>query len=268
MKNKNPMKPHDNNKAADCDILIHNAYILSVDKERNIYPNGAIAIAGNEIIAVGPERKLKPLFNPVEILDAGAAVVHPGFVDSHSHATLHLSRGVITDNQNTERSIGYFDWFNQMHEEDEYVSCLSFCSEMASKGYTAFMDAGTAFYPDMVAAAAEKIGLRASVSDPFLWDRPEGEDGLAATLMRAPCRLDRSLKVMGKELWRNKDLNSLISGHVSLYGDGSASDELILAAKKCADENNVVFNMHVNFIPKTTEQEDRAIWWKTYPVSF
>ena len=73
---------------------------------------------------------------------------------------------------------------------------------------------------------------------------------------RAPCNLDRSLNVMGKELWRNEDSNSLISGHVSLYGDGSASDELIRAAKKCADDNDVVFNMHVNFTPETTEQED------------
>lgn len=256
MKNKNQMKPWGKEEAAACDILIRNAYILSIDKERRIYPTGAIAITGKEIVAVGPERKIEPLFNPKEILDAGGAVVHPGFIDSHSHATLHLSRGAITDNQTAEKAIGYFDWLNQMSEEDEYISVLSFCAEMASKGYTAFMDAGTAFYPDMLAAAAEKIGVRASVSDPFLWDRPEGEDGLAATLMRAPCNLDRSLNVMGKELWRNEDSNSLISGHVSLYGDGSASDELIRAAKKCADDNDVVFNMHVNFTPETTEQED------------
>ncbi len=256
MKNKAPMKPQGNKETAVCDILICNAYILSVDKERTIYPTGSIAITGNEIIAVGPERKIEPIFNPKQILDAGGAVVHPGFIDSHSHATLHLSRGAITDNQSAERTIGYFDWLNEMREEDEYVSGLSFCAEMASKGYTAFMDAGTAFNPDMLAAAAEKIGVRASLSDPFLWDRPEGEDGLAATLKRAPCGLDRSLKVMGKELWRNKVSNSLISGHVSLYGDGSASDELILAAKRCADDNDVIFNMHVNFIPETTEQED------------
>jgi len=256
MQKKNRMDSNQNKEAVVCDLLIHNAYILSVDKDRSIFPTGAIAITGNEITAVGPEGEIAPLFEPKQILDAGGAIVHPGFIDAHSHATLHLSRGAIADNLSARRSIGYFDWFNQMNEEDEYISALSFCAEMASKGFTAFMEAGTAFYPNMVASAAEKVGVRASLSDPFLWDRPEGENGLASTLMRAPCNLNRSLKEMGKELWRNKILNSLISGHISLYGDGSASDELILAAKKCADENQVVFNMHVNFIQEITEQED------------
>ena len=239
-----------------CDILIRNAHILTLDANRTIYPSGAVAISGNSIVAVGPEREIVPMFRPRRVLDAGGAPVHPGFVDAHCHATLHLSRGAMTDNPRPKKSIGFFDWFNALDDEDEYTSALAFCVEMVHNGYTGFMEAGTVFEPDVVAAAAEAVGVRASLGDPFLWDLPEGESGYAGTVKRAPCNLKRARDLLGTQLWRNGDPDSLIRAHVAVYGEGSASEELIVAAKECADENDVVFNMHVNFTPELAEMDD------------
>ena len=239
-----------------CDILIRNGYIISLDARRTVYPSGALAISGNSIVAVGPEREVAPKFRPRRVLDAGGATVHPGFIDAHYHTTIHLARGVISDNPKTKNAISYYDWFNAIGDEDEYVSALASCVEMVHHGYTAFMEPGTAFEPDTVAAAAEDVGIRASLADPFLWDLKESETVLAAGLKRAPCHSKRTRVLLGKELWRNKNPSALIRAHICLYGLGSASEELLTAAKACADENKVVLNLHHNFTREEAEKND------------
>src|SRR5439155_25209595 len=112
-------------------------------------------------------------------------------------------------------------------------------------GVTCFMEPGTAFEPDAVATAAEQIGVRASVCDPFLWD-VEGGLTLASQIKRAPATRKRALKLLGGELGRNEVPDALVRGHVGVYGSGSASDELELAAKARADAENVIFTQHQN----------------------
>ena len=41
-----------------CDLLIRNGYVLTLDDARAVYPTGAVAIRGNRIVAVGPDREV------------------------------------------------------------------------------------------------------------------------------------------------------------------------------------------------------------------
>lgn len=250
-----------------CDLLIQNAYVYSMDGDRNVFPNGAIAVDGNTIAAVGPESEVIRRYEPKRTIDAHGALVHPGFIDSHYHVTNHLARGVIPDapghgavpapSAPGGRSIGeYSRWFNALEDEDEYVSSLLACVEMVRAGFTCFMDPGTAFEPDAAAAAVEAVGIRGSLADPFLWD-VEGILGMAAEIDRVPLSLDRCLSSLGKELRRNDDgFESLVRGHVAVYGRGSASDELEVAAKDCARGAGVVLTQHQNLEPVGTEADD------------
>ena len=122
---------------------------------------------------------------------------------------------------------------------------------MVRNGITCFMEPGTILATDAVAAAAQAVGVRASLCDPFLWDYPEG---LAmADRGRARAGDDRArLDTLGGELRRNADPDALVRGHVGLYGMGTVTDELAVAAKRCADENGVVLTLHQNFDPPTT----------------
>jgi 5-methylthioadenosine/S-adenosylhomocysteine deaminase len=117
---------------------------------------------------------------------------------------------------------------------------------MARNGFTAYLEVGTAFEPDAVGAAAEEVGIRVSLGDPFLWDEADAE-GMSIQIPRAPADRKRAEKLLGQQLKRNRNADSLVRGHVALYGIGSASDELSLAAKKLADANDVVLTQHQNF---------------------
>ncbi|UPJ26407.1 amidohydrolase family protein [Bradyrhizobium sp. CW1] len=251
-----------------CDILIKNACVLSMDAKRTIYRPGAVAITGRNILMAGPERDILPAVAPIRVIDAGGAVVHPGFVEAHYHTTMHLTRASITDDPKRP-AVGksgadgraakpiYAEWVDAMTDEDEHASALLACLEMARNGYTCFMDPGTVLEPDTAATAAEAVGIRGSLADPYLSDSLGGTQ--LAALDRAPPSLERSLKLMGNELRRNKDPNALIGGHVAVYGSGSASDTLMLAAKKCADDNSVIYTQHQSFLPQAVETEDKRL---------
>ena len=55
--------------------------------------------------------------------------------------------------------------------------------EMLRSGVTCFMEAGTVFETDAVAEAAEAVGIRASLSEPFLWDT--GDHDMMSHMARA-----------------------------------------------------------------------------------
>jgi cytosine/adenosine deaminase-related metal-dependent hydrolase len=231
-----------------CDILIVNGYVITLDEDRRIFPTGAVAISGNRIVAVGREADLRAALRPRHVMDAHGAPVHPGYIETHCHATLHTTRGAVTDDPQAFAGLGdkphpYAVWFNKLTDEDERASCLHTAAEMLLNGYTLLVEAGTVFEPDICAEAAQAVGLRASLCDPFLWDYAENFV-LARQIERAPCSGKRALGLLGSQLWRNDDPEALVRGHVAIYGNGTGSDELTLAAKRCADDAGVAMSQH------------------------
>jgi cytosine/adenosine deaminase-related metal-dependent hydrolase len=224
-----------------------------MDARRSILPDGAIAIEGTRIAAVGPTAAIEKGWRAARRINAAGNVVHPGFIDGHYHTNLHLSRGSLTDDPNPPKEEGgagpgvFTRWINALTDEDEYASALMAAVEMVKNGFTGFVDAATSFSPDSVAAAVEAVGIRASVSDCMLWDIVGGE-AMAAEIVRAPCDPRRARRELGGQLRRNRDADALVRGHVGLYGIGSASVELMRAAIDLADESGAVFHQHQNFM--------------------
>ncbi len=258
-----------------CDVLVTHGCVLTLDGARTIYADGAVAIQGRDIVAVGRSRDVAARFAPTRTIDAGGAIVHPGFVEGHYHTTMHLTRAAITDDPSrpavggaagaTQRAI-YSEWTNFIDDADEHASASLALLEMAKAGYTCFTEPGTAFEPDIVAKAAQALGVRGSVADPYLWDRAEGMQ-MATEIDRAPCDLGRALALMGGELKRNADPDALVRGHIGVYGSGSASVELIRAAKDMAERNNVAFTQHQSFMPEAAARE-KAAYGKSPLVHF
>ena len=94
--------------------------------------------------------------------------VHPGFIDGHYHANLHLSRGSITDDPNPPKEEGgggpgsFTRWINALTDEDEYASALMASVEIGQERlHRLCRRRDDRFSPDMVAEAAEAVGIRA-----------------------------------------------------------------------------------------------------------
>ena len=59
-----------------------------------VIPNGAVAIDGDTIVEVGPERELKAKYPDAEYVDAQGNLIMPGLINCHTHIYSGLARGL------------------------------------------------------------------------------------------------------------------------------------------------------------------------------
>jgi 5-methylthioadenosine/S-adenosylhomocysteine deaminase len=233
-----------------CDLLVHNAYLITVNAGREIYVDGALAVDGRRLVAVGRTADVRGQWRGTREINAQGAVVHPGFIETHMHIALHGGRNAINEPVKwDEQQKFYADFWSAIDDEDEFAGSQLAILELVKYGATAFMDCGTTHEPDAVARASEAVGIRARLGDPFLWDVGGfgGADEDSPTVDRAPASLERSLSLLGGQLKRNGDRTDLVQGHIALIGMATCSDELTLAAKEAARQGGVTFNQHQSY---------------------
>ncbi|MBM3521742.1 MAG: amidohydrolase family protein [Alphaproteobacteria bacterium] len=238
----------------DCDLLIRDACVVTMDDERRIFPRGAIAVRGHSIVAVGPQGTVLSAWRAARTIDAQGAIVHPGYVDAHLHVNAQTCRGFFRGDTAKGGGTGpnYADWKATLAPEDEQAAAALACLEMLRHGITCFVEPGSAFEPDAVAAATQAAGVRCSLADPYLWDETElmvSIPGLLSPSLakRVPPDRKRCLAALGGQLFRNRERDGITHGHVALYGEGTASDELYRAAKALADREGTILNSHIGY---------------------
>jgi len=157
------------------DIIIKNAYVLTMDPDAGDLKNGTVVIEDGKITEIGEKTKE----NADTVIDSKGSVVMPGLANTHTHAAMTLFRGYADDLQLAE-------WLEkhiwpaeaQLKAEDVYKGGLLACLEMIKSGTTSFAD--MYFYMDETAKAVEASGLRASLSHGLieLWNEEKGEADL------------------------------------------------------------------------------------------
>ena len=249
------------NCAVPCDLLVRNAVVITMDSERRVFSPGAVAVSGLSIVDVGTERDIMGRYRPARVLDAGGAPVHPGFIDAHIHIVHGTGRGVFADIVAAAgERVSFADWKAGVMPEDEQAATAFAGLELLKNAFTAFVEPGTVFDTDAVATAARSVGVRALLSGCYVWDQADVLDEFPALrsrslLERAPPDTQRCLDQLGSELHRNRDPDDLIRGHVSAYGLGTASDELLRAAITLAEQEGVVFHQHEGFVPSMSSAD-------------
>lgn len=219
-------------------ILIKNGYVISMNKNREIFKNGSVLIEDDKIKAVGKVEH--SLVNAdAEIYDAQGKIILPGLVNTHVHLSQQLGRGVADDvvllTWLRERVWPYESSFNY---EDSLISSTAWCVELIKTGVTTFLEAGGQ-YVDAMAEAVEKCGLRACLSKSTM---DEGEGLPKAWQKTAQEELD-----FQEELF--KKYNDTADGRIKIWFGlrtiFNNSDELIKGTKTLADKYNTGIHMHV-----------------------
>jgi 5-methylthioadenosine/S-adenosylhomocysteine deaminase len=250
-------------------LLVRHAYVLTMDDEERVIEDGAIAVDGSRIVAVGTDTDVSAEVRASKVIDARGAPVHPGLVESHLHASYHIYRGALADDIPEGAIFSEFmdQFMNGVDEDEEYHGSLLAIIEMVRNGTTCFLEAGSAHAPDAVARAARLVGMRAVLGDPFICDQPDAfamgnvsSDAPAqkSRLSRTPRNIQEATERLGHQIERNADPDALITGHVAVRGLGTASEELLLIAKRLADDSGTVLNMHHAYSPADTEAARRA----------
>lgn len=242
-----------------CDILIYNAQIITMDPDRTIYCPGAVAISGSRIVGVGHDAPLRQNFDARQLIDASGAIVHPGFIDAHNHIVHTSCRGIFGAAHDAgDLPINFADWKASVTSADEAAATAMAGIEMLRNGFTMFIEPGSLFSTEAAAEAVESVGLRSLFAPLYLWDRREPFDALPALaspslMARAPIDLDRCLRQLEAELHRNKNADALVRGYIFVYGEGTASADLLRTAHACARDNDVPLHLHAGYVPQGAE---------------
>ena len=167
---------------APVDLLLTGALVLTLDQQNREIREGAVAVRGSEIAAVGPVAELSRRWPHAPRLDTPHGLIMPGLVNVHTHAAMSCFRGLADD-------LPLMTWLTQyvfpaeakLTGEIVYQSTMLSCAEMIRSGTTSFCD--MYLFAAEVAAAAAACGMRAWIGE-VLYDFPspcfgEPENGFA-----------------------------------------------------------------------------------------
>lgn len=68
------------------DLIVTRTIVVTVDPERRVLRDAAIAIEGDRIVAIGPSHEIEARYPGCETIDGSNKLVLPGLVDVHAHA--------------------------------------------------------------------------------------------------------------------------------------------------------------------------------------
>ena len=137
------------------DLLLRHGRIVTVDRERRILVDGAIAIEAGRVAAIGPDREVGVGHAAMarETRDLGGALVHPGLVDAHVHTANEIARGFAPKTHMDMDPIDLAMFTSPRTRDIDRLGTLLSSMEMVVNGTTAFSDTGSAF--DLEAAAGQ-----------------------------------------------------------------------------------------------------------------
>jgi cytosine/adenosine deaminase-related metal-dependent hydrolase len=68
------------------DIIITNGIVVTMDPQRRVIENGAVAIEKDRIVAIGTTEEILAAHQAPTTIDASRKIVMPGLIDGHAHA--------------------------------------------------------------------------------------------------------------------------------------------------------------------------------------
>jgi 5-methylthioadenosine/S-adenosylhomocysteine deaminase len=225
----------------DADVLVTHALIVTMDAERRIITDGAIAWRAGAIIAIGKTAEVEPQVRAREVIDGRRFVVTPGLINGHVHVTGEpVTRGHVPDDLGWYDNV--FNWliplYHAQTEAEERLAGQLAAAEMLRNGVTSFIEAGTIRHLDAVADGLRQIGIRGRIAQ-WAQDRAFAPDDDQAGLTR------EAVKVLQAEMERYPG-GGLISAWPSLVGHMTATDELWREAAALAREHGCGVTAHMS----------------------
>jgi cytosine/adenosine deaminase-related metal-dependent hydrolase len=239
---------------AAVDTVVTGEWIITLNARREIYHDGAIAISGGVIVAVGKRAAILAGYRPATLIDEPDSIVIPGMTNGHRHL-LCCAKGAMPEGGQTLSALRQFIYpsFAALTEDDMHVYARHAAAEMIRFGTTLFEEPGCNHLDSVLEALADS-GIRARTG-PWTWDQAgaAGTDGLPGWLrMDADAALDRLAE--GVRTVRKFNHPRILDA-VTIEGVGTCSDALTRGAADLAREYDSLFVLHKSTSDREVELE-------------
>jgi 5-methylthioadenosine/S-adenosylhomocysteine deaminase len=213
-------------------LIIQGAWVLTMNREHQVFSPGAVALSGAEIVAVGPPVELHQRYAAAQVLDYPQGLILPGLINAHTHAAMALFRGLADDLPLEEWLNNYiFPAESRLNGDFVYWGTKLAVAEMLLSGTTTFTD--MYLFADHVARAAAETGIRAVVGE-VLYDFPSPNYGPPAAGLKFSEDLCRT--------WRDHPLISVAIQPHAVY---TCSPELLQECGELAEKYDTRLIMHL-----------------------
>src|ERR1043165_1307220 len=79
------------------DLIVSGGTVVTMDGERRVIEDGAVAVDHGRIVAVGKRSEVVGRYDARETVDASGRAVIPGLINGHTHVPMTLFRGIADD---------------------------------------------------------------------------------------------------------------------------------------------------------------------------
>ncbi len=191
--------------------------------------DGAVAVEGDRIAAVGETAAVTSRFPDAEVTDFHHTIIMPGFVNCHSHLEYAVFRGLMDNENFGPWMLEFLDHKAKLSYDDYEVSALLGACECASSGLTTSADS---MYSGASLAAIRRAGLRAvACQEIFGLD----DNKLGETMAELTGRLDLL----------EENISELIDLGIAPHATYTVSASLYRAVAELARERGMRFTTHL-----------------------
>jgi 5-methylthioadenosine/S-adenosylhomocysteine deaminase len=158
-------------------LLINGGTIVTMDGDRLILEDGAVAVKGDVISAIGFRTDLEKKYIADQTIDARGKLVLPGFINGHTHVPMTLFRGLHDDVTLDEWLHKYIFPAEAKNVTEEFVrwGTRLAAAEQIRGGITTFAD--MYYFEDAVAEETKKAGMRGVLGETFIdFPAPDNKD--------------------------------------------------------------------------------------------
>jgi 5-methylthioadenosine/S-adenosylhomocysteine deaminase len=150
------------------DLLVSGGTIVTMDGDRRVIEEGAMAIKGDTIVAIGQNKDIVANYGAAQKVDATGKLILPGLINGHTHAPMVLMRGLIDD-------VTLDDWLRKnifpaeaRNVKEDYVrwGTRLAASEMIRSGTTTYAD--MYYFEDAIAEETKAAGLRGFLGETWI----------------------------------------------------------------------------------------------------
>ena len=223
-------------------LVIGNGKLFTRNDEMPFVENGAVAIEGTKIAAVGETEAIKKQDGDAEFIDAKGGVIMPAFINTHEHIYSAMARGLSIKGYNPKGFLDILDgqwWTIDRHltlEQTKYsavetlISCIRNGVTTVFDHHASFGQIGGSLFT--IADVAKELGVRACLCYEIS-DR-DGMDKARESVMENAEFIRYALK----------DDTDMIAGMMGMHAQFTISDATMeLAAANKPDE--VGYHIHV-----------------------
>jgi 5-methylthioadenosine/S-adenosylhomocysteine deaminase len=205
-----------------------------MDAAHRLIDDGAVAIRGDSILAVGKRSELSAQYAAQKTLDARGALILPGLINGHAHAAMSLFRGLADDLALDEWLQKHIFPAEAHNVNEEFVARGTRLSvlEMLRGGITTYAD--MYYFEDVVARVTKEAGMRGILGETIV-DFPAPDNKTPAEAL-----------VYAQDYITQWKSDPLISPAVAPHAIYTCSEKTLLESAALARRNQVPILIHIS----------------------